>query len=142
MYSKEIVNFAIQKKLEHLAFNVNYYKTAFLPDIYEHSGRSQAEHLESAKERLEAFKLDVQDYRKSEHFQYLELTERDMANYIRMYAIEQREQAQDYSENHFIKWRCLRNCVAALNKLKEMLPELSIYSNHWLAGRNQITLKN
>lgn len=138
---KELISFCIAKKLEALRAKIHYYQTAFLPEIRDYTGSSQSEHLERAKKALEEFKIAINDYKESGQESYLNLSENEKANYIRVYAIEQREQARNWADsNIFIKWRSLRNAVIATNELKGMLPQLNIYSNHWLCSRTKISL--
>jgi len=138
---KDIINFIITEKMGHLNRIVSHYKDSYLPDIYEYTGGNQQQHLESAKENLQRFKVNVNDFRETENFILLGITKTEQANYLRLYAIEQREQAEDWKGcNVFIYIRSLRNCIKAIQLLKGLYPELEIYSNKFLSSRNKINL--
>jgi len=139
--NKELINFAISNKIAQLKNRVSYYENGYYPELKECTGFSQYEHLEIAKSKLAEFIVDVSDYRKTLNVQYLGFSKTETANYLRLYAIEQREQANDFKDsNVYIKVRSLRNCINALNELKTLIPELNIYSNHWLSLRKPISL--
>lgn len=141
MMDSEIINFAIGKKLEQLNHLVSHYENSYLPELKSATGMSQSEHLKIAKENLNEFKVSVNDYRKSDHSQYLGITGNELLNLVRLYAIEQRELADEWADsNIFIKWRALRRCVFAIKLLVKMKPELEVYSNHWLSSRVKIKL--
>ena len=138
---KELIAFMISKKIEALKAIVSYYDNGFYPELRELTGSDQYTHRDRAQKKLDDFLVDVNDCRVSGHTSYLKFTDTERANYLRVYAIEQRELADTWADsNVFIKWRSLRRCITALNMLKEMLPDLGIYSNHWLASRNIIKL--
>jgi len=136
----EIQNFIIQKKIEALRFTVSYYKNSYLPEISEYTGSSQIQHQERAEEALQSFLIDVQDYRRSQRFDLLSITDNEKINYTRLYAIEQRELARDFPDNPWIKIKSLKNAVRGCKALIEMIPALEIYSYHWLASRNAINM--
>ena len=139
--TKEIQFFIIGSKLQSLNKVVEYYKNSFLPDIYDYSGRSQQQHYESALKKLNEFHRDVKDFKKHGRFDLLKIGETEMLNYVRLFAIQKREQADDFKYNPLIKIPNLKKCIKALNLLKQLKPQLEIYSNHWLSTRNEILLK-
>jgi hypothetical protein len=139
--TKEIQFFIIGSKLKSLNKVVEYYKNSFLPDIYDYSGRSQQQHYESALKKLNEFHRDVKDFKKHGRFDLLKIGETEMLNYVRLFAIQKREQADDFKYNPLIKIPNLKKCIKALNILKQLKPQLEIYSNHWLSTRNEILLK-
>lgn len=138
--TKEIQFFIIGSKLKSLNKVVEYYKNSFLPDIYDYSGRSQQQHYESALKKLNEFHRDVKDFKKHGRFDLLKIGENEMLNYVRLFAIQKREQADDFKYNPLIKIPNLKKCIKALNLLKQLKPQLEIYSNHWLSTRNEILL--
>jgi hypothetical protein len=138
--NKEIENFIIRQKVAALTDLINFYKTAFLPGMYDYSGITQPQALIRAEENKKAFLLDIKDYSKTGRFDLLEISESEILNYIRLYAVEQREKAQDFNLNPYIKIPSLKNCIIACKKLIELKPELNIYSLHWLSSRNIIKL--
>jgi hypothetical protein len=138
--TKEIQFFIIGSKLKSLNKVVEYYKNSFLPDIYDYSGRSQQQHYESALKKLNEFHRDVKDFKKHGRFDLLKIGETEMLNYVRLFAIQKREQADDFKYNPLIKIPNLKKCIKALNLLKQLKPQLEIYSNHWLSTRNEILL--
>jgi hypothetical protein len=139
--TKEIQFFIIGSKLQSLNKVVEYYKNSFLPDIYDYSGRSQQQHYESALKKLNEFHRDVKDFKKHGRFDLLKIEKTEMLNYVRLFAIQKREQADDFKYNPLIKIPNLKKCIKALNLLKQLKPQLEIYSNHWLSTRNEILLK-
>jgi hypothetical protein len=139
--TKEIQFFIIGSKLKSLNKVVEYYKNSFLPDIYDYSGRSQQQHYESALKKLNEFERDVKDFKKHGRFDLLKIGETEMLNYVRLFAIQKREQADDFKYNPLVKIPNLKKCIKALNLLKQLKPQLEIYSNHWLSTRNEILLK-
>jgi hypothetical protein len=139
--TKEIQFFIIDSKLKSLNKVVEYYESSFLPDIYDYSGRSQQQHYESALKKLNEFHRDVKDFKKHGRFDLLKIGETEMLNCVRLFAIQKREQADDFKCNPLIKIPNLKKCIKALNLLKQLKPQLEIYSNHWLSTRNEILLK-
>ena len=137
---KEIQFFIIGAKLKSLNEIVNYYKNAYLPDIYEYTGNTQQKHYERALQKLNDFHRNVKDFGNHGRFDLLEIGEAEMLNYIRLFAIQKREQADDFKHNPLIKIPSLKKCIEALNLLKQLKPQLEIYSNHWLSTRNAISL--
>jgi hypothetical protein len=135
----EIKAYIIARKIESLRACVNYYKNGFYPELEGCTGSSQAQHLERAENKLKAFLVDVNDYKHHQKFEVLPITDTEKLNYIRLFAIEKREQATDY-DNIWIKMRSLRLCVKALQLLKSIEPKLEIYSNHWLSLRTKINI--
>lgn len=133
-YRSQLVAF----KIDLLKTKVSYYKNSFLPDYKEYSGISQGEALSRAEEELENF---IYDHRTTEEVKYLNLTSSEILNCIRVYAIENRQTAIDFSDNVFLKIRSLRKTVKACQLLIELEPRLNMYSFHWLAGRNPITIQ-
>ena len=132
--------FIIQKKTEALRAVVTYYETNHLPDLIETTGRSQAERLNSAREDVNSFKVDVNDYRHHKRFDLLDISKSEMSNYIRLYAIEARETANNFPSNPLIKWMFYRQAIDAIHELKSLLPELEVYSNNFLSSRVKISL--
>lgn len=139
--NKDLISFSISQKLKGLINKVKHYEQSYLPELREYTGFTQHEHLDMAKEELERFRVGVNDYNLTGNELFLDFTPTEKANYIRLYAIEQREMAADYSSNPYIKVRALRRCVFALTELKRLVPELDVYSNHWLASRKIINIK-
>ncbi|HBH23969.1 MAG TPA: hypothetical protein DDY13_11165 [Cytophagales bacterium] len=137
---KEIQSFIISRKIQGLKAVVSYYKDARLPEHKEIHGYSQAEALNRAEEKLESFLIDVRNYQEHKRFELLEISKQEKANYIRSYAIDQRQKADDFRDNHYIKFASLRRCIKAIQQLKGMYPELGIYSNHWLSLHKRISL--
>ena len=136
----EIKVFIIAKKIEGLSNLVKYYETAFLPESYEYTGTTQSQKLERAKQDLESFKVDLLHYREHKRFDLLDITKSEMMNYLRLFAIEKLEQANDFKGNPFIVGRALRACIKAIQELIKLEPRLEIYSNKFLASRTVIKL--
>jgi hypothetical protein len=137
----EIKTFIINYKMDSLRNTVNYYKSNYLPELKSLTGYDKAEHIERANEKLNNFYIDVQYYNKSKNFDYLtDIQENDILQSLRLYAVTQKEQAEDFKDNIYIVGRCLRESVKAINILKEYKPQLKIYSNKYLASRKVITI--
>jgi hypothetical protein len=139
--NSELINFCIQKKMENQQMVIRYYRDGYFPELRECTGSSQEEYIERAERAVDDFRICVLDYRKTGHFQYLKFTKSELLNYIRLYAIEQRELAEQWTgANVYIEMRALRTCVTAVKTLKELEPKLRIYSNSWIAKRTKIHL--
>jgi hypothetical protein len=138
--NKEIQSYIIAKVLEAKAETVTYYKNGYFPELYEYTGTDQSGHLQRAKDSLEQFKTDLLHYRENGRFDLLDISKTERANYIRLYAIEQREIAEDFSENPYIKIQSLKRCINACKLLIEFYPVLSQYSFRFLASRQKISL--
>lgn len=139
--SNRLVNDIITKHLQALKSIVEYYesKRSYIDEYYE--GCSQ-QYLDRADRDLREFKSSINHYRERGNFDSLGLKKHQIANYIRAYAADLREEANAFPNNVYIKWGWCREIIAALKVLKEVYPELEIYSNHWLASRNCITIKS
>lgn len=124
----------ISYKLKSLSAMVDYYKNAYLPDLYHYTGRSKQDCLESAIEELERFQTDVKDYNINRDFDVLDIPPYEKANYIRAYLIELYNEATDFSSNPYIWVRNLRNCILLKQEILKLYPQLEVYSN--LAFRN------
>jgi hypothetical protein len=135
----EIKVFCVAEKIATLKNRVSYYQNNYLPEIESYTGSNQFQHLDRAKKDLDDF-LDSYKWNKLDAtFEALTLNEK--ANFIRLYAIKAREQADNFKDsNLWIKWRELRACVAACNELRGLIPQLKLYSNHWLSIRKPIAL--
>ena len=132
----------IGQKLQQLSNVVSHYENSYLPDLYHHTGRTQAECLHRAKEELQAFRASVNDFRVTGHWQYVEaeISKSELCNYLRCYAIEMREHAENWSENVLIVMRSLRECMRVIAKLKNLLPEIDCYNNRTIASRTRIRI--
>jgi len=117
-------------KVQELMQTVRYYENGYFPELKEHRGFSQAELLEMAKKSLRDFD--------SESWQP---TKQEKANYLRRIAIEAREEADTCSDVG-IKWGALRTCIRCIQELRQLYPELNIYTNHWLSLAKPIKLNN
>lgn len=136
----EQINYLIYLKLKELNRTVEYYKTAFLPELYNYTGFTQKDHLRMSIEKLDEFKINVQDYRISGHFQYLGLTKHEILNGLRFYAIDEKRKAEDFSENVYIKIPALRNAVKTAQILIKYIPEISIFSLSYICSTGKIRL--
>lgn len=137
--TNEIKSSIISSKMQAMQNYLHYLKNSYLPELKE-QGTSQQSEIEKEKNRIEKFKIDIQHYNKHKRFNLLDISKHEQANYIRMYAIEQRQKARDFSQNTFIVVSSLRKCIAAIQILKTMYPQLEIYSNHWLSLPKPIIL--
>jgi hypothetical protein len=136
-------NFIIHKKIEALSDQVIYYKSKYLPDIYEYTGQSQGQHLQYAEEKLKEFKRDVNDYKQNKRFDLLDITKQEMAQFTRLFVADSYDLACDFSHNPLITGPALREAILAIQELKKLLPELEIFSNRTIANRHIIIkLKN
>lgn len=138
--NKEIQVYIISKVLEAKDNVVTYYKEGYFPELYEYTGTDQNGHLQRAIDALEQFKIDVRDYNQNGRFDLLNISKQEQANYIRLYAIEQREMAHDFSGNPYIKIPSLKRCVNACRLLIDFYPVLEQYSYRFLASRKEISL--
>lgn len=134
----EFKNIVIGKKIQSLNAVVQYYERGYLPHLYDCTGRSQQEHLESALNDLETFKRDVNDYKQHNRFDLLDIPKYEVANFLRAYLIELYEQACDFKDNPYIKNGNLRKCIQLKNELIALYPHLDCYSNR--AFRQRIKL--
>lgn len=138
----EFLNFAIGEKLAELNQKLRHYKDNYLPDIYSYTGSTQAQHAEKAAQALDAFKSNIAAYRHTGNTDFLGFTRHELANYLRSFAIEQYETAQDWNGiNIYIVLPALRKAVKALNELKKLVPELNIYSHRYLVSRTKIQVQ-
>lgn len=139
--SEILISTIIAAHLRALKSIVEYYesKSSYVDEY--HGGRSQ-QYIDGAKRDLREFQTDIKWYKEHGDFDLLKIKKHQIANYIREYATDLREEANAFPNNIYIKWGWRRRIIEALQVLKEMYPELEIYSNHWLASRNGITLKD
>ena len=137
----ELKNNIISYKMQSLQREVDYYMNTFIPDSKEHTGWTQSQLLQQAKEKVERFKIDLIHYREHKRFDLLDIKDYEQLNFIRLYAVEQRDLASDFKDNPYIKVKALRNCVKAIKEMIKIEPRLEVFSNHWLASRNEIKIK-
>lgn len=128
------------EKYNDLAYNlekqslvaaISYYKNGYFPEMQESGGFNQYQYVERLEKKLETLDYDYKNklYKPSLHV---------LANAIRIEAQRYYEIAEDSSNS--IYW--LRKVLNHLRDLKNLVPELAIYSNRWLARRTNITLQS
>jgi hypothetical protein len=103
-----------------------------LPELSEYTGRSQWQHLSDVKKESEKFDLAVREFYKTGYFRSLDFSKFEIANYLRTMAIDYRQKAEDFPQNPYIKIPSLKKAVRCCLLLQRIIPELKIYSKHWL----------
>lgn len=131
---KQFENAVISYKLQSLQAIVDYYKNAYLPELYSTTGRTRESHLQSAMEDLDNFRRDVNDYQSNGYFEALNIPPYEKASYLRAYLIELYNEANDFNSNPYIWVRNLRLCILLKIEILKLYPQLEVYSN--LAFRN------
>lgn len=130
---RELETAIISRKLKALKRIVEYYKTAFLPDVYEYTGSSKADLLRRAEKELDKFQSSVNTYYSTGNFDLLDISENEKANYLIQYAEDCYNLARDYTGNVFIVSRNLRRCVQVRQECIKIYPQLETYSNRAFA---------
>ena len=134
--NKSFQNQIISKHINSLRLAVDYWNNLHDPEHKHNHGFSTQERAVMAQEELDSF-LDDTKYLS---FDKLPISKSDRANYLRAYAIECYDMANDYNENPFIVMRRLRDCVEIRQELIKLYPELEIYSNRGICTRVAITV--
>lgn len=138
--TKEIESYIIASRIKDLKMKISYLESQ--PYYYFIEYVSKEDRIEYEKNKLDSFIYSYNDYKKHGRFDLIEIDKHTMLNYIRMYAIEQRRIAIDFCENPYLKIKSLRNAVMAAKILIQEIPELSIYSLHWICSNVKINLAN
>tara|TARA_R110000772_G_scaffold46279_5_gene105700 strand:+ start:1915 stop:2313 length:399 start_codon:yes stop_codon:yes gene_type:complete len=125
-HKKGLRSFALRLQTEV----VEYWENKHDPELKHNTGRSTYERAEEAREKLKNMETDLLP----------DVTKEFFANYLRKEAIEARRTANDFPGNPWIKWGQLRRVIELLKDLKTLIPDLEIYSNHWLSLPKKISL--
>jgi hypothetical protein len=127
--------------IDRYKFKVDYYKNSYLPELSEYTGRSQSDHLESAKERLQDTIRDMKDYLIClDNTNDIPIDDyiSDLIYAIQMYMKDCYRLVFDFCENPYIVGTNLRRIIKAKNQLIELDSKYEIYSTKWLCKVNTI----
>lgn len=127
----------INAKLRGINSLIQHNENTYKPEMKECFGYSQAEYLgrlEQKKEKL------IHEQQQGYPLQYMDISKAEALNYLRADAADMRRTANQFPQNHSMRWNFYRKAIKIAQTMIQVEPRLEMYSLHWIINATPIHL--